>query len=157
MPEDVTHAEVIRRIRNVVEERRRVGSFVPPPQVPPFAATSAPIESWEVYPWRRPKRPSVPGSPRLIDAVALIDLIGLDVSRFLQRAYQALIGREPHSDELSRWTGRLDRRWPRTAVVLALRYSKEGRTRAVRIHGLGRIASEFARATLARLRLGGGG
>lgn len=142
----VSPADVLDRVRAVVEARRRAGSPIPPPQ--PFA-TEGPIEGSDFFPWRRPT--GSPGEAPPPPRVSLNDLLQLPPPRFLRRTFHAVLGRDPTTAERDRWTSRLGT-WPRPLVVLALRASTEGRRRAlpvsIRWRRLARSVAALARTRL---------
>jgi hypothetical protein len=136
----ISTAELASRIRMVVENRKRDGGIEPPPQ---SMFPSDPVHVWETFPWRRP-RVEAGRSDR--SAFSVADLVALDDTRFVVRAHHALLARDPSAAESNLWVQRVERGWPRLLVLAALRVSREGRRRAVRVRGL---VPEFLLASLA--------
>jgi hypothetical protein len=144
--ETITPDALLRRLRAVAEERIHAGAPEPPPQA---LYPSERVEAWEPFPWRTTDgRPAAPSA-----FVSVLDFVDLEPRRFVRFCFQALLGRHPTEREAVRWVGRVARGWPRLLPVLALRWSREGRSRAVRLDGVrARVSLDLDHLSGGRLR-----
>jgi len=130
--ETISSAEIIERVRAVVEERRRRGSWSTGPQG--LDPQPDRVEGSDAFPWRRPEGTGWPVGFAFVND--FVELPGDE--RFLTFCYHALLRRHPRDPELQRWLRRMSGGWPRLAVLLAIRESGEGRARGIRLRGFWR-------------------
>ena len=147
-PEDPQRVDVLARVRRVVETRRAAGDPSPAPQ---SFVPAEPVEGSDFFPWRKPGAGAALVPP---GTIAVNILLELPPERFVVRLHHAVVGRDPSDAELARWVARVSRHsWQRVIAVVAVRLSREGRARGLRM----RVRwAPFARlvvgAVLTRLR-----
>jgi hypothetical protein len=131
--ESISSSELIERIVAIADARGRAGSAIPQPQG--LDVEAGPWVACDVFPWRkRADRPELALPARL--SINVADFVVLPAERFVKFCHHALLGRDPTARETDLWSRRVRGGWPRLAVVLAIRWSRDGRRRRTRLRGL---------------------